>query len=77
MKTINTTIEPYYRKIGFVEYYEEPKIVQNNWIFTTINDCIAYIEVLNLSGGAGDIVADLRNEGYKVSVIGLDIYVTQ
>ncbi len=81
MKTQKTNIESilnqFKTKITSIQYFDSPTAVKNNWVFCTINNCIAFIEVLNLSGGVSDIVFELRNAGYKVKFIGLDIYIVQ
>jgi len=76
MKTIQQIVNQFNNKIGQYEIYTKPTMVKNGW-FGDRNNCIAYIEVLGLSGSSDDVVFELRQNGYEVDKIGLDLYIKQ
>lgn len=76
-EAIQKVIGRNYKKIGWVEFYETPTTVKNNFIFTEIKNCICHIEVLGLGSGSGGIYNELKYYGLNVERIGLDLYVTK
>ena len=75
MKRLENIIEKHYKKVAFAEIYPEPKTVINGW-FGEVKDCMAYIELLGLSS-TSDIISDLKDSGLKITIYGLDIYITK
>jgi hypothetical protein len=71
---IENILKPFYKRIGWTDFYDHPRTVQSDWI-GPIENCIAYIEVLNLSGGSGAVIDALKAEGFKIRASGLDVYI--
>jgi len=73
MKTeFHIILSQFHKKIGWIEFYDKPKTIKNDWI-GNIDNCIARMEIL--TNGLDDIIHVLRNAGYIVNYVGREIYI--